>query len=38
MNPAGSFPMRFMAAESHRQKLFATFFSTRNFSGRKHKA
>jgi ankyrin repeat protein len=35
MNPDGSFSVRVMAAECHRQMLFATFFSTRNFDGGK---
>src|SRR5471030_2032897 len=30
--PAGSFSVRVMAAECHRQMLFATFFSTWDFS------
>jgi hypothetical protein len=33
--PARSFSVRVMAAECHRQMLFATFFSTQNFAGAK---
>jgi hypothetical protein len=38
MNPARSFSVRIMAAECHRQKPLATFFSTQNFCGRKYNA
>jgi hypothetical protein len=34
MSSARSFSVRVMAAECHRQMLFATFFSTRDFCRR----